>query len=258
MLHSLVIHNILISILLFKRRDSTLKSIFYPVRETTNYYAKPILLTQVMYANKTGFDYHLLMEVKVKNLDGSNTTHLSNSKIDSSSDPIVFSNHYLFPQEIDTETIRATGDDTLINFYFKDSSSSFIKILQSNTDSGVNSPNRLLDIGVSNYEVLHVQTISGRTNGDNWITYIDNGVLNFAAFQWDLGADRTCIDSPSFTFTNSSDMGALNKNTAYIEMTAVQDFTISDYNSLYTANGIEQGTSKTNVTYNQANFEEHN
>ena len=198
------------------------------------------------------------MEVKVKNSDGSNTTHLSSSKIDAASNPIVFSDHYLIPQEIETDTIKATADDAFINYYFKDSSNSSIKILQTNTDSGVNSFNRLLDIGVSNYEVIHVKAISGRTNGDNWITYIDNGVLNFAVFHWDLGADRTCIDSPSFTFTNSSDMGALNKNTTYIEMTAAQDFTISDYNSLYTANGIEQGTSKTNVTYNQANFEEHN
>ena len=210
-----------------------------------------------MYANKTSFDYHLLMEVKVKNSDGSNTTHLSNSKIDFSFDPIVFSNHYLFPQEIDTETIRATADDTFINYYFKDSSSSFIRILQSDTDSGVHSPNRLLDIGVSNYEILHVQTISGRTNGDNWITYIDNGVLNFAAFQWDLDADRTCIDSPSFTLTNNTDLGVLNKDNAYMEMTQAQDLSHSSLIGDFKDQGIEEGVSRTNVTYNQADFEEY-
>ena len=200
------------------------------------------------------------MEVKIKNPDGSNTTHLSNSRFEVGldSNPVTFTGHYLFPQEIEGEFVESSNDDEYINFFFKDNSNSSIKILESHTQTSNDSPNRYLDIGVSNIDVLFVKNIPGRPNSDNWITYIDNGVLNFAAYKWDLGADRTCIDSPSFTLTNNSQMGVLTKDDTYMEMTTVQNINHGIYSLDFRNMGLEHNHTKLNVNYAQDSYTEYN
>ena len=245
---------------IFKRFHHVIRDTFIPVLETTNYFAKPLFLAQGMYENKTGLHYHLMMEVKIKNPDGTNTTHLSNSRFlaEIDADPMIFTGHYLFPQEIEGEFVEYSNDDTRNNFFFKDNSNSSIKILESHTETNNNSPYRYLDIGISNIDVLFAKNIPGRPNSDNWITYIDNGVLNFAAYKWDLGADRTCIDSPSFTLTNNSQMGVLTKDDTYMEMATGQNFSEGNYNNLFKDMGREFNHTINKVNYAQDSYAEYN
>ena len=106
---------------IFKRFHHVIRDTFIPVLETTNYFAKPLFLAQGMYENKTGLHYHLMMEVKIKNPDGTNTTHLSNSRFlaEIDADPMIFTGHYLFPRKLRENLLNILMMIHVITFFSK-------------------------------------------------------------------------------------------------------------------------------------------